>query len=76
MPAEERKPIILYKFQIPRRIVNPESFDEYKLMASDFNSNDADEIMPVPEMDMDNEEDVQQMDAEFGDLDQQQGGSF
>lgn len=66
MPAEERKPIILYKFQIPRRIVNPESFDEYKLMTSDFNSNDEEEIMPMPEMDMDNEQDVEQMDSEFG----------
>lgn len=38
-PKDVKKPIILYKFQIPRRLVNPESFDEYKLMTSDFNSN-------------------------------------
>lgn len=64
LPADERVPIILYKFQIPRRIVNPESFDEYKLMASDFNSNDESAVAPM--MDMDNEEDVQEMDQEFG----------
>lgn len=75
IPADERKPIILYKFQIPRRIVNPESFDEYKLMASDFNSNDETEIAPM--MDMDNEEDVEQMDQQFGAEEEtppQQGG--
>jgi hypothetical protein len=50
-PKDERKAIILYKFQIPRRLVNPESFDEYKLMASDFNSNtlDEDPAQPAPE---------------------------
>lgn len=40
LPREDRKEIILYRFQIPRRLVNPESFDEYKLMASDFNQSD------------------------------------
>lgn len=29
---DEKIPILLIKFQIPRRLVNPESFDEYKLM--------------------------------------------
>lgn len=74
IPADERKPIILYKFQIPRRIVNPESFDEYKLMSSDFNSNDEEEFAAAPEMDMDSEQDVEQMDAQFGGNDMQQGG--
>ena len=74
VPADERKPIILYKFQIPRRIVNPESFDEYKLMASDFNSNSEDEFNGMPEMDMDSEEDVEQMDSQFGQPDPLQSG--
>lgn len=47
-PKDERTPIILYKFQIPRRLVNPESFDEYKLMASDFNSNGVNDEMDDP----------------------------
>ena len=74
LPADEKKPIILYRFQIPRRIVNPESFDEYKLMTSVFNSNDEDEVAPM--MDMDSEDDVAEMDAQFGDEQpqQQQGG--
>lgn len=38
-PKEVESDILLYKFQIPRRLVNPESFDEYRLMVSDFNSN-------------------------------------
>lgn len=38
-PKNEEFEILLYKFQIPRRLVNPESFDEYRLMVSDFNSN-------------------------------------
>lgn len=41
LPREESKEVILYRFQIPRRLVNPESFDEYKLMTSDFNKSNA-----------------------------------
>jgi|AGFT01.1.fsa_nt_gi hypothetical protein len=68
LPKDERIPIILYKFQIPRRIVNPESFDEYKLIASTFNKNAEmeDEEQPEPDMSMENEEEVQEMDDEFG----------
>lgn len=47
-PKSERKPVLLYKFQIPRRLVNPESFDEYKLMASDFNQSDMNEEIDDP----------------------------
>lgn len=67
LPKDERIPIILYRFQIPRRIVNPESFDEYKLIASSFNkSADIDNEQPPEDASMDNEEDVEQMDDEFG----------
>lgn len=69
LPKDERIPVILYKFQIPRRIINPESFDEYKLMASTFNkSADMDEDQPdtQEDMSMDNEQDVQQMDNQMG----------
>lgn len=69
LPKDERIPIILYKFQIPRRIVNPESFDEYKLMASTFNkSSDVDEDgeQPPEDASMENDQDVEQMDGEFG----------
>ena len=38
-PKDIREPILLVKFQIPRRLVNPESFDEFKLMNADFNDN-------------------------------------
>lgn len=73
LPKEVRKPVLLIKLQIPRRIVNPESFDEYKLIAAEFNSNKNDEMPPDTEedMSMDNEQDVEQMDAQMG---QQQGG--
>lgn len=69
LPKDERIPVILYKFQIPRRIINPESFDEYKLMASTFNKNDNmdnEEPDTQQDMSMDNEEDVQQMDQQMG----------
>lgn len=39
LPKDERLPILLVKFRIPRRLVNPESFDEYKENTSDFNQN-------------------------------------
>lgn len=51
-PKEESVNVLLYKFQIPRRLVNPESFDEYRLMVSDFNSN--------PNLEETNQEPVQQ----------------
>lgn len=78
-PKDERKPIILYKFQIPRRLVNPESFDEYKLMASDFNSNtlndEVDDPTKEPEQQdqqqgqgQDNMDDIQFDDENLGGL--------
>lgn len=39
IPKDVREPILLVKFQIPRVLVNPESFDEYKIQTSDFNHN-------------------------------------
>lgn len=72
LPREERIPIILYKFQIPRRIVNPESFDEYKLMSSVFNQNPQDDEQPVPDISMEDESEVEEMDSEFNQP--QQGG--
>lgn len=78
LPREVRKPVLLIKFQIPRRIVNPESFDEYKLLASEFNSTQNDEMPeeePMPDMSMDDEQDVEQMDVQF-DQQQQQGGGL
>lgn len=52
-PKNERVPVLLVKFQIPRRLVNPESFDEYKLMSADFNSNSLlqDDTEQAPEQD-------------------------
>jgi hypothetical protein len=43
-------------------------------MASDFNSNSEDEFNGMPEMDMDSEEDVEQMDSQFGQPDPLQSG--
>lgn len=77
LPKDERIPIILYKFQIPRHIVNPESFDEYKLLASTFNKNaemDEGEEQPAPDMSMEDDQEVQQMDDQFGLDDENQGG--
>lgn len=77
LPKDERIPVILYKFQIPRRIVNPESFDEYKLMASTFNKNaDMDEKQPdtQEDMSMDNDQDVEQMDQDMGGAQPPMGG--
>lgn len=73
IPKDQHFPIILYKFQIPRRIVNPESFDEYKLMSSDFNSNSPESM---PDMSMESDDNVQEMDNEFGapQDNEQQGG--
>lgn len=72
---DERIPILLVKIQVPRGIIDPESFDEYKLMASEFNSNPMDEQEPEPDASMENEQDVQQMDDQFGSPDEQmQGG--
>lgn len=39
LPKDVKEPILLVKFQIPRVLVNPESFDEYKIKTSDFNHN-------------------------------------
>lgn len=78
LPKDERIPILLYKFQIPRRIVNPESFDEYKLLASTFNKNaemdEGEENQPEPDMSMEDEQEVQQMDDQFGLDNENQGG--
>ena len=38
-PKDEKEPIILFKFKIPRRLIDPESLDEYKLETSTFNMN-------------------------------------
>lgn len=67
MPRSERIPVLLVKFQIPRAIINPESFDEYKLMAAEFNSNPMqDQEQPQEEMSMENDQDVDELDSEFG----------
>ncbi|WNA16066.1 virion structural protein [Xanthomonas phage XaC1] len=63
-PKEVREPILLVKFQIPRRLVNPESFDEYKLMNADFNNNallndDAEQDAPPAPEQQDNGDDIQ-----------------
>ena len=74
MPKDERFPILLYKFQIPRRLVNPESFDEYKLMASDFNSNAVNE-QPQPQAEPEQQQDQQgQEGSDDIQFDQTQGG--
>lgn len=39
LPKDERYPVLLVKFKIPRRLVDPASFDEYKLNSNDFNQN-------------------------------------
>lgn len=75
IPRSERIPILLVKVQIPRSIIDPESFDEYKLMASEFNSNPTQDLeQPEEDMSMNNEQDVDQMDNEFGNTQNQQGG--
>lgn len=75
MPRNERIPVLLVRFQIPRNLINPESFDEYKLMASEFNSNPMNDEQSAPEQSMDDEQDVQAMDDEFSQApDQMQGG--
>lgn len=61
-PKLEHIPILLVKFQIPRRLVNPESFDEYKLMATDFNNN-------ALLQDEEPEQQVQEQPQDDGDLD-------
>lgn len=71
-PKDERIPIILYKFQIPRRLVNPESFDEYKLMSSDFNSNTLNDDMSDP-TELNNADQEQQNDDDIQ-FDEQLGG--
>jgi hypothetical protein len=75
-PKDERKAIILYKFQIPRRLVNPESFDEYKLMASDFNSNSVNDETDAPEQQpQEQPQDQQQADDGSDDIQfDEQGG--
>ncbi len=62
-PKIEKLPILLVIFQIPRRLVNPESFDEYKLMATDFNNNS---LLQDEEPEQEVQEDQNQED---GDLD-------
>ncbi len=69
-PKDERKAIILYKFQIPRRLVNPESFDEYKLLVSELNTSSPDDDAPAPAEPEQQEQD--QDDIQFDD--DQQGG--
>ena len=61
-PKLESVPILLVKFQIPRRLVNPESFDEYKLMVTDFNNN-------ALLQDEEPQEQVQEQPQDDGDLD-------
>ena len=77
-PKDERKAILLYKFQIPRRLVNPESFDEYKLMSSDFNSNSLQDGIDNPgEQPEQEQQDPNQMDQGSDDIqfdDEQMGG--
>ena len=68
IPKNERIPVLLVRVQIPRNLINPESFDEYKLMASEFNSNPmnaqepSDEPITGEDVDLDVEvsDDVQQ----------------
>ena len=63
-PKLERLPILLIKFQIPRRLVNPESFDEYKLMATDFNNNAL-----LQDEEQEPEQQVQEQPQDDGELD-------
>lgn len=69
-PKEERKPVILYKFQIPRRLVNPESFDEYKLMAADFNNSDIPDEYDDPESSELPEEEIDDLSTDVDDMDE------
>jgi hypothetical protein len=74
-PKDERTPILLVKFQIPRRLVNPESFDEYKLMASDFNSNTMnDEEPPEPQPEQEGQQEQSQDGGDDIQFDEPQGG--
>lgn len=75
-PKDERTPILLVKFQIPRRLVNPESFDEYKLMASDFNSNSMNEEESAAPEQQPEQQDQQDPNAGSDDIqfDEPQGG--
>lgn len=76
-PKDERKAILLVKFQIPRRLVNPESFDEYKLMSSDFNSNSLQDDADNPGAEAPEQQDPNQMDDGSDDIqfdDEQMGG--
>lgn len=71
-PKDERHPVILYRFQIPRRLVNPESFDEYKLMASDFNQSDVNEEIddPVQSEESTEEQNVDELSTDVDDMDE------
>lgn len=56
IPKNERIPVLLVRVQIPRNLINPESFDEYKLMAAEFNSNPMN--APEPDVTADGGEDI------------------
>lgn len=60
---DERIPILLIKFQIPRRLVNPESFDEYKMMITAKDDIDDQEPMGI-------ESEDDNIDIEFDELEQ------
>lgn len=49
---DERIPVLLVKFTIPRVLVNPESFNEYKLMITSPDENEPSEPM-VEDIDID-----------------------
>ncbi len=74
LPKDVREPILLVRFRIPRRLVDPASFDEYKLNSNDFNQNpltpsDEETAEPAPE----------EMDpnaGEQGDDEMKMGGGF
>lgn len=67
-PKEERIPILLIKFQIPRKLVNPESFNEYKLISSEFNNNSLLNDEPVEEEEQQAVETEEGSDLDFDEL--------
>lgn len=61
MPKEERVPVLLVRVQIPRSVINPESFDEYKLSIAELNKS---QIQDVSEFESDVEQDAPMSDDE------------
>lgn len=77
LPKDVREPVLLVRFRIPRRLVDPASFDEYKLNSNDFNQNpltpsDEGAEEPAPE-EMDPNAGAE---GEAGDDEMKMGGGF